>query len=306
PSGAPAPAAFGASAGPGCGVAAGGGSATLSPWLGGRQRQLRVHLPSRYSGRRALPLVLNLHGTGSSAARQEAMTGMDATADKYSFIVVYPQGARRAGTGFAWDVPGTAGSARGPDDIAFLTRLVALLRDRYCVDDSRVYAAGFSGGARLASQLACHRDAGIAALAAVAGLRAPSPCPLRAGPPGACPPAPAPGTGCARPGHPVSILALHGTADPLNPYAGKGAAYWTYSVPVAARRWAGYAGCAALPLTDRPSQGVTRSAYHGCLGGAVVELYTLAGRGHVWPRATVGGLDADEIIWHFFAAHPRA
>jgi polyhydroxybutyrate depolymerase len=284
-SGGPAPAAFGASASPGCGLARGGGTHVLSASFGGRPREARVHLPARYAGRRALPLVLNLHGTGSSAARQEALTAMDATADAYSFIAVYPQGARRSGTGYAWNVPGTAGTARGPDDIDFLTQLLALLRDRYCVDDSRVYAAGFSGGARLASQLACHRPAGIAALGAVAGLRAPVPCSS---------------------GRPVPVVALHGTADTQNPYAGKGAAYWTYSVPVAARRWAGYARCAALPLTDRPYPGVTRAAYRGCLGGAAVELYTLAGRGHVWPRGTAGGPDADEVIWHFFAAHPRA
>jgi polyhydroxybutyrate depolymerase len=206
---------------------------------------------------------------------------MDATADRYAFIVAYPQGARRSGNGYAWNLPGNP----GVDDLAFLTGLIGLLRDRYCVDDSRVYAAGFSGGARLASHLACHRPAGIAALAAVAGLRAPAPC---------------------APGHPVAVVALHGTADTQNPYGGAGAAYWTYSVPVAARRWAGYAGCAALPVTDRPYPGVTRSRYQGCLRGASVELYTLVGRGHAWPRSAAGGPDADELIWHFFAAHPRA
>jgi polyhydroxybutyrate depolymerase len=276
PAAVPTPAAF---ASPGCPATP--GTYELSPFVGGRQRHARVHVPAHYAGRRAVPLVLNLHGTGSSAARQEAITGMDATADKYSFIVVYPQGVRRSGNGYAWNLPGTTGA----DDIAFLTDLIGLVRERYCVDATRVYAAGFSGGARLASSLACHRAAGIAALAAVAGLRAPAPC---------------------TPGHPVSVVALHGTADTQNPYAGKGAAYWTYSVPVAARRWAGYQGCAALPRTERPYPGVVRGTYQGCLGGAVVELYTLTGKGHIWPRAGTGGLDADEVIWHFFAALPRA
>src|SRR5262245_26777411 len=54
----------------GCATAP-GGTQVLTPWLGGRQRLARVHLPARDPGRRALPLVLNLHGTGSTAAHQE-------------------------------------------------------------------------------------------------------------------------------------------------------------------------------------------------------------------------------------------
>jgi polyhydroxybutyrate depolymerase len=65
-----------------------------------------VHVPAGYSGRQALPLVLNLHGSGSTASAQELFTGMDATADANGFVVAYPQAALPDGSGFAWNVPG--------------------------------------------------------------------------------------------------------------------------------------------------------------------------------------------------------
>ncbi|MBO0869756.1 MAG: hypothetical protein J2P15_14445 [Micromonosporaceae bacterium] len=240
-------------------------------------RTLRVHLPAGYSAagtsgpRHGWPLVLSLHGTGSTAARQESGTGMDATADRYGFIVAYPQGGRRSGSGYAWVA----------DDSWYLTSALALLLRTYCVATDRVYAAGFSGGARMLSGYACRPGTGLAAFAAVSGLRAPLPC---------------------RPGRGVAVVALHGTADRTNPYGGNGASYWTYSVPVAAQRWAGIDGCSARPATQRVDRTTTLTRYTGCRNGAAVELYTLAGWRHQWPRGQQ--TDANELIWLFFAAHP--
>jgi poly(3-hydroxybutyrate) depolymerase len=127
-------------------------------------------------------LVLNLHGSGSTAASQEAFTGMDTTADAHGFIVAYPQGAIRSGSGYDWNVPGQPilGGARVPagaaDDVVYLSQLVTALEQQYCIDPHHVDATGFSGGARMASQLGCDLPARVAAIAPVSGLRFPSPC----------------------------------------------------------------------------------------------------------------------------------
>jgi polyhydroxybutyrate depolymerase len=253
---------------------------TITTSVGGRQRTVQVHLPAGYTAKQRLPLLLNLHGSGSTGARQERSAGLDATADEHGFIVAYPQAARRSGGGYSWNVPGTPSFAtRGPDDIAFLGDVVTLLRQRYCVDTARVYASGFSGGARMVSQLACTATVRLAGVVAVAGLRAPSPC---------------------HPGHPVPVLSFHGTADTSNPYDGHGQPYWTYSVPVAAARWARYDGCPGTPSTSTPYPGVTVTRYQGCLGDGAVELYTLAGKGHRWPAAA-GAFRPNEILWRFLS-----
>lgn len=288
-----------AGAASGCGHAA--SSTTLTPTVGGHQRTVVVHVPSGYKDSTRTPLVLNMHGSGATAVDQELFTGMDATADADDFIVAYPQALLPDGAGFDWNVPGVPliGGRAVPkgaaNDVQFLTQLVGLLEQRYCIDPTRVYATGFSGGARTASQLACDASGVFAAVAPVSGLRRPTPCPA---------------------GRAVPVVAFHGSADPVDPYGGHGQPYWTYSVPQAAADWASQDGCSAKAATSKPDSGVTLTSYGGCRGGASVELYTIAGEGHEWPdgprmpRAltTVLGpqstaISANAVMWAFFAAH---
>jgi polyhydroxybutyrate depolymerase len=284
----------------GCGGRAQGG--TLSLEIAGFRRVVLVHLPSGYTGASKLALVLSMHGSGSTAAQQELFTGLDATSDADNFIVAYPQGLIPDGTGYDWNVPGeplVGGRpvpANAPNDVEFLTKLVGVLEQRYCINPARVYASGFSGGARTASQLACDSSNVFAAVAAVSGLRRPTPCPT---------------------GRPVAILAFHGTADPVDPYAGHGQPYWTYSVTQAAAYWAAQDGCSTPATTSKPDRTVTLSDYGHCHAGVAVELYTIAGEGHEWPGGprlpsvltTLLGpqttaINADNVMWAFFEAHP--
>lgn len=274
----------------------------MSVTSGGVHRTVLVHLPSGFTDRSRVALVLNMHGSGSTAAQQEGFTGMDAVADRAGFIVVYPQGAIPSGSGYDWNVPGQrlfgggAVPASAPDDVAYLTTVISTLQADLCVDASRVYATGFSGGARMASQLGCDLSGVVAAIAPVSGLRLPAPCPST---------------------RPVPVLTLHGTADPVDPYNGNGQAYWTYSVAVAAQRWAAHNGCNATPVQTEPATGAELTTYGGCTGGAAVVLYTMAGEGHEWPGGPTlpardtdvlgpqsNAVNADTVMWQFFSAHP--
>ena len=287
--------------GSGCGKAA-AGTTTLTLSVAGDTRTVIVHVPSGFTGKTKVPLVLNMHGSGSTATAQEAFTGMDATADSDGFIVAYPQALIPDGTGFDWNVPGEPllggrpVPANAPNDVDFLTQLVGALAHRYCIDPERVFATGFSGGARTASQLACDSSTTFAAVAPVSGLRRPTPCPATRA---------------------VPMIAFHGTADPVDPYNGNGQSYWTYSVPQAAVDWSVQDGCSPTPETTQPRTGVTLTAFAGCRNGASVELYTISGEGHEWPggphlrRAITRllgpqstAIDANSVMWAFFEAHP--
>ncbi len=291
-----------ASASSGCGQSSPPGTVTLTPTIAGKSRLAIIHVPSGYHPSTPVPLVVNMHGSGSTALAQEAFTGMNTTADADTFIVVYPQADIAAGSGFDWNVPnepligGGAVPAGAPDDVSFIQQLVTTLEQKYCIDQNRVFATGFSGGARMASQLGCDASSMFAAVAPVSGLRLPSPCPSI---------------------RPVPVISFHGTADPVDPYNGDGQAYWTYSVPVAAQRWAAHNGCSATPAVSRPDPGVTLTSYPTCAAGSAVELYTIAGEGHEWPggpqlpRAITRPLgpqstaiSASSTMWAFFVAHP--
>ena len=290
-----------ASAGCSPGTAVAPGTVTLSPTIGGRRRTAIVHVPTGYATS-PVPLVVNMHGSQSTALEQELLSGMDATADADTFIVAYPQADIPAGSGYEWNVPGqplVGGAAvpkGSPDDVSFIEKLVASLEQRYCIDKHRVYATGFSGGARMASQLGCDSAAIFAAVAPVSGLRFPRPCPSTRA---------------------VPVVAFHGTADPVDPYTGDGQKYWTYSVPVAAGRWALHDGCSKSVANALPAPGVEQSTYAPCADRAAVELYSIVGEGHEWPggphlprRITLvlgpqsTAISANELMWSFFVAHP--
>jgi len=261
---------------------------TLTVMVRERARTVIVHSPGGVRG--ALPLVFNLHGSGSSAAGQEAFSGMDTVADARGFIAAYPEGSVALGGGFAWNVPGQPlfGGQPVPADAAdeaeFIAQAIASIAERYPIDAKRVYAAGMSGGGRMASQLACDLSTRLAAVAPVAGLRFPSPCQSQ---------------------RTVPIVAFHGTADTVNPYDGNGQAYWTYSVPTAAQQWALHDGCNPTPAVAQAAPGVNLTSYGGCSGAASILLYTIDGAGHEWPGAPQQStaVDATSIMWAFFAQH---
>ncbi len=286
----------------GCGSSAAPGTVTLTPIISGKVRTSIVHLPTGYQVSSPVALVINMHGSQSTALQQMGLTGMNATADADTFIVAYPQGDIPAAAGYEWNVPGQplfggqAVPAGSPDDVAFITQLVTLLEQKYCVDTNRVYATGFSGGARMASQLGCDASSVFAAIAPVSGLRLPTPCPST---------------------RPVPVVSFHGTADPVDPYAGNGQQYWTYSVPVAAQRWGTHNGCAPTPQHRQADAGVVLTEYAPCSANAVVDLYSITGEGHEWPggphlpRAITrvlgpqsSAISANQVMWSFFMAHP--
>jgi polyhydroxybutyrate depolymerase len=261
-----------------------------------------VHVPSGYQPSTPVPLVVNMHGSESTAPEQMGLTGMDATADADTFIVVYPQGDIPAGTGFEWNVPGeplfggAAVPAGAPDDVTFITQLVTEVEHYYCIDTRRVFATGFSGGARMASQLACDASNVFAAVAPVSGLRLPSPCPST---------------------RPVPVISFHGTADRVDPYGGNGQKYWTYSVPGAAIRWGNHNGCATPPQLRRFAPTVVITQYAPCTANAAVELFSITGEGHEWPGGPrlprsvtrvlgpqTTAVSANTEMWAFFMAHP--
>jgi polyhydroxybutyrate depolymerase len=276
---------------------------TLSFSIGGFTRTVIVHDPASTSTTKRA-LVLNLHGSGATALDQELFSGMNYTSDADGFIVAYPQGLIVDGKGFDWNVPGVpltggrAVPAGAASDVKFLTKLVGVLEAKYCINKNEVYATGFSGGAREVSQLACDESGVFAAVAPISGLRRPTPCPTTRA---------------------VPIIAFHGSSDVVDPFAGHGQAYWTYSVSTAAKDWAKQDHCSKKGSLTTPSTNVKLTSYAGCANGAAVELYEVTGEGHEWPGGPVmpasitselgpqsNAIDANTLMWSFFVAHPLA
>lgn len=274
-----------------------------------------AHVPG-VKGQKKLPLVLNLHGSGSNGAEQMALSGMREVADEQRFVVIAPTAdiplaplsTALPDGGWAWNVPGvpvTSGNyppADARDDVAFLKTVVDVATADLCTDSRRTYATGFSGGGRMVSALACEASDVFAAAAPVAGLRAGQPDPLTPSLPVA---------GNCQPTNPVPVVTFHGDADPVNPYAGNSDKRWGYSLALAASEWSRFNGCRVGPVLSHVNQYVTLQSWRKCDKGAEIQVYTIAGGGHAWPggispsrpEAVDHKLKAARIIFNFFAEH---
>ena len=101
-----------------------------------------VHLPASYDVEQPGPLIVALHGAGSTA--QRGFDRMGALADDFRSIVFAPQSADRT-----WDlILGGYGV-----DVRAIDSALAEIFERYAVDPARVALAGFSDGASYALSL---------------------------------------------------------------------------------------------------------------------------------------------------------
>lgn len=268
-------------------IPAGTSSYTLQ--VDGQTRTYLSYRPANVS--EPAPLVMMLHGGFGSAAQAESSYGWDPEADSGLFVVVYPDGDGRA-----WNVGGGCCGAPGRtnvDDVAFLSAVVRNVESTMSIDTSRIFATGISNGGMMAYRLACDTELFAAIGADSATLLGDCPSP-----------------------HPLSVLAIHGTADQNIPYdGGQGSGFAKIdgpSIPDVNRLWRTAESCAP-PVSTTSGQVTTSTAT--CPDSRTVELITIAGAGHQGPGSTKGrqgadtpfaGLDATAVIWTFFTAHPGA
>ena len=269
------------------------------------------YLPPAYDGATPLPLVILLHGYTQTAALVATQSDMPAHGERDRFVTVAPQITRSV---TLWD------NSFDGADVTWIGALLEEVEATRCVDTNRVYVAGMSHGAMMASTLACVMSDRIAAIAPVAGVRHPEDC---------------------APTRPVPIITFHGTDDPYIDYEGgpgpkalelpapdgKGtfgdaiAADPTLmeiadeaAIPDRVAAWAEQNGCTAGDtLADI---GDVTPQQWACPDGGDVMFYTVHGGGHSWPGSafdaniaqivgpTTTSIDATALMVSFFAQHP--
>lgn len=262
--------------------------------VGGLARTYRIEHPASTGAHPAL--VVMLHGGFGSGAQAESAYGWDELASARGFVVAYPDGVARA-----WNAGRCCGRPyeQHIDDVAFLTAVIRDAEQRDGVDPRRVYVTGMSNGAIMAYRLACEAPIPIAAIGPVAGdLEVP----------------------CAAPRAPVSVLAIHGTADQNVPISGGlGAKGFTRtdhtSLAASLARWRAIDRCAA---PERARQGSLVTERSNCAAGTDVEAIAIDGAGHQWPGSKPAraaavrllgldqpstALDATAALWGFFERH---
>jgi polyhydroxybutyrate depolymerase len=246
---------------------------TLTPTAGTVSKSLNgrtylVNVPAGLTGSQ-VPLLLSLHGFGSTGSQDELFTGWTPFAAARGFIVAYPQ-ARPSEYGGGWD-PYTAASA----DVAFLRDVVADISATWCVDPRRVHADGWSNGAVMSQRMAC-AAADVFASATSYG--------------GGTPTLSGFATPCA-PSRPISVGMFAGQWD------------FTYAgLASNASEWRAVDNCAPSPTHTTDAYGSTDA--YACAAATTVLARIVNATSHNWPSGAQGE-DQRTRMWAFLSANPK-
>ncbi len=223
---------------------------------------------------KARPLVLVLHGYGSSGAAIDRYLRLRAAAAARGVVLAFPDGTLENGNGNRfWNATNNCCDFynSGVDDSAYLASLVDAIAQQTPIDRARVYAFGHSNGGFMAYRLACDHADTFAAVAVLAGATF------------------ADKARCA-PSKPVSVLSINGTADYIVNIAG-GPEFDPYpSTATSLRYWASYDGCGPnvtlrrtgtlhLLATGTKRETTTFSS-RPCPAGVNVDFWRMAGAPH--------------------------
>jgi len=264
------------------------------------------------------PLLFVLHGSQQDGKTIRTATGygFDKLAERHKFAVIYPDGYKRG-----WNDGRTAAvtPARKEDidDEGLIAALVGRFRQRHGIDPAQVFVTGFSNGGQMAFRLAARTPERIAAIAVIgAGLPTPDQWAI------------------AEPRHPLPVLLIAGTRDPIMPYGGGEASIFGFqkrgtvlSAEATARAFAEVNGITELPASWPPT-GLPLDGSGGADGPLVIETrysqpgkatvvaFTVSGGGHTIPNPdyrfprvmgrTDHTLNAPAAIWAFFSESMQA
>lgn len=252
--------------------------------IDGVERTYLLHVPSGLPAAGA-PLVVDMHGLGSTPQGQDETSGMAALGNARGFVVAQPAARGALPT---WNPqPGAPGGAA---DVAFLRALVDDVAGEASIDRGAVFATGFSNGGGMAHRLACDAADVFAAIGTVSGQY--------------------PLVDSCDPSQPVAVVAFHGTTDLVVPF--RGAGELLPDVMTWVRDWTERLDCSPVPERNRTADDVISDLWTGCAGDEEVLFLTIEGGGHAWPGsaraglfATTRSIDASALMWEFFIAHRR-
>ena len=267
---------------------------------GRRTRRIRLHVPEGADPATPAPLVVALHGCTQTAATFAAGALLDEEADRRGVLVAYPEQVRDDNPQGCWNWFSAGHQARGAGEPAFLAGATrAVMAAGWAIDRERVYVAGMSAGAAMASVLAATYPDLFAALAMHSGLAYGCARSLPAATQAMTRGAPDPeaqGRGAAA--RPVPALVIHGTADAIVcPVNGEHAVrQWMTTNRLAAG--GDYESDVARPDAAARDDGagrraVTRRTWFDAAGRVMQEHLEVEGLGHAWSGGAAGGSYTD-------------
>lgn len=252
-------------------------------------------VPAHYASNTPVPLVVLLHGYGSSGTGQDQYMKFSSLADRYGFILATPDGTQETEgrNSRFWNASKACCNffAVELDDSAYVLSIINTVKAQYSIDERRIYLIGHSNGGFMSYRAAHDHSDVIAGIASLAGAEATDVLPA--------------------PANPVHVLQIHGTADGTIAYGGSEIRGNVYPGAIeTVERWAGYNGCSlegkvtgTLDLeANLAGLETTITRYDdSCRIGGSTELWTIADGPHI--PALSESFNAKVVEW--LLAHPK-
>jgi len=254
------------------------GTATYAIKSTGYDRVYHVHVPASYRPNERTAAIVNYDGIDGGGIKMEGYSNVDSL----PVIAIYPDSLMGTSGFTAWQ--GAPYSLSGNYDVQFTKDMLSDVKQRYCVDESSVFAIGMSNGGGFAVIANCQLPNTFRAIASLSGAYY---------------------TGCegnVKPGG--SLLALHSVTDPQVPFQGSS----TKGVPAITDWAAQQAKARSCQSSKRKTDiyGSEQYEWSKCDQHAKVRLLVLQGQSHGWlamPQTpSPFAPNTASYIWSFFKA----
>jgi poly(3-hydroxybutyrate) depolymerase len=220
-----------------------GKALTFTPPGGGGARTYNLMVPADYDNNTAYRLIVSIHWLNGTANNVTDGGNGSATIKPYYGLaeLANPAGGKSTTIFVA---PQGQGNSWPSGQVPFITSLVDMLKNELCIDNTRIFAEGFSMGGSMSYALACEAPDMFRAVAVHSG---------------------GPMSGCNKKNKPVPYFMTHGTQDQTCTFPG-------YGVPQI-NEFAKLDGCEAMDIpgtlkpTDASGMNPACADFKGCTEG---------------------------------------
>jgi poly(hydroxyalkanoate) depolymerase family esterase len=262
-------------------------------------REYKVYLPATYDGG-ALPVVVMLHGCKQNPDDFAAGTRMNALADEFGFVVVYPAQCRKANISQCWNWFQAKDQRRDSGEPSLIAGITREVLAEYSLDARRVYAAGLSAGGAMAVIMGATYPDLYAAIGVHSGLAYESAQDVRSAFEAMRGPASRRAKRKARRGAPhtrtVPTIVFHGDQDTtVHPSNGDDLTEQAAAPGTAAPQGTPDEQVRHVERGETGGRTYTRTVYRERTGIPLIEQWVIHGAAHTWSGGSTKGSYTDPL-----------